>query len=124
MASKSKTFWMSSVELSSFRPIKTLDPLAGGVYAFCNEAGDPVYIGQSGLIQQRIKAHAKKAWRKQATSVVWYPVAGAEDRLVLETLLILRYRPRNNRAVKIGIRADGSIYEIQFVGRAPRPKKK
>jgi excinuclease UvrABC nuclease subunit len=95
------------------------------VYAFCNEAGDPIYVGQSALLTQRLKQHTKKPWYKNVASVVAYPVAKAEDRLVLETLIILRYRPRNNRAIKIGIRADGSIYEIQFVGRrAPRPKKK
>lgn len=36
-------------------------------------------------------------------------------RLLAETAMILRERPRHNKTIKIGLRADGTIYEMGFV---------
>jgi hypothetical protein len=77
---------------------------------------DPVYVGQSGDVYQRLTAHKRtKRWFPKDACVLFYDAPKLDDRLVLETCLILRYRPRQNRAIKIGLSAEGRLFEIQFI---------
>jgi excinuclease UvrABC nuclease subunit len=86
-----------------------------GVYILEGEGGQILYVGQSGQMVSRSKAHRKKKWGGQIRSERYFACSDPEERLVIEAVLILRYRPRHNRAIKLGLRKDGSIYEIQFV---------
>lgn len=87
----------------------------------------PLYIGQSAQISARVATHRRtKKWYGQVTHVLTRRVARGEDRLLMETLLILRYRPRYNRLIRVQLRSDGSIYETAFLEKVPpkRPKRK
>jgi len=90
-----------------------------GVYTFQDEDGDYVYIGESKNVVMRLKQHAKKKWysKKHAVKVLW--VQDDEARLVAETAMILRHRPRANRAIKIGLAKDGHLFSIQFLRGKP-----
>jgi excinuclease UvrABC nuclease subunit len=104
----------------TLRRLKRLPPakcLLSGVYVILPPIGQKVkYVGQSADIFTRLATHrrTKKWWADDDRVYVLTPLC-PEDRLVAETGLILRYRPRYNRAVKIGLREDGSLYEIQFL---------
>lgn len=99
----------------------TTDPPAidcPGVYILLDEGGTPIYVGQSGAMIQRSKAHRRKKWGPQIASTRFLRCTGGiDERLVIETVCILRYRPRHNRMIKLGLRLDGSLHELQFVGR-------
>ena len=86
-----------------------------GVYALFDEGGECLYVGQSGAVSERLRAHRKKSWFPNVVSRRVLRLKGAEDRLVRETVLILAIRPRNNRAIKIGLNKIGQIHEMQFV---------
>lgn len=85
------------------------------MYILEGEGGEILYVGQSGQMVSRSKAHRKKAWGGQIRSERYFACGDPEERLVIETVLILRYRPQHNRAIKLGLRKDGSIYEMQFI---------
>jgi len=50
-----------------------------------------------------------------------YPLPALEDRLLLESLLILRYFPERNRGLLLGVRGDGmlngGLWEIRYRSR-------
>ena len=85
-----------------------------GVYIFLKN-GKPIYVGESGDIPRRFKEHKRKKWYedKLVFKVLW--CSDEQTRLVTETVMILRERPRHNRAIKIGLSKAGRIYPINFV---------
>jgi hypothetical protein len=112
------------VTLSEFTTIETLQPwAAGGVYACFDEDG-PIYIGQTGLFSQRLKQHETKKWWPRVVRVLVFPLASLDDRLTLETLMILRHRPRHNRQINIKLRKDGTLYETQWLSQGYHKKSK
>ena len=85
-----------------------------GVYLFLKK-GKPVYIGESGDIPRRFKEHKRKKWFEEGLDfkVLW--CNNSEVRLLTETIMILRERPRENRAIKIGLSKAGKLYAINFL---------
>lgn len=107
---------MFAVTRDDFVPLDSTPLFSCGVYLLVSADGNIVYIGQTGSFELRMKDHARtKKWWGDVDQVLCYPCANSDLRLTLEAALILRYRPRHNRAVKIALKADGGIYEIQFV---------
>jgi hypothetical protein len=94
-------------------------PSVSGIYAYLS-GGTPLYIGHSVDMRRRQREHARD--RKKAS---WFPAidevrilrleGGKDPRLVAECGLLLKYRPRYNRTIKIGIANDGHLYELSFV---------
>jgi excinuclease UvrABC nuclease subunit len=87
------------------------DPMpVPGLYALCDEEDEPLYIGQSNDIKRRLNEHRKQGTKKFAR-IRYYPVYQFSERLRLEAILILCTRPQYNRAVNVGIRANGTCYD-------------
>jgi hypothetical protein len=86
-----------------------------GVYAFFDKDGNCLYVGQSVSVPTRIRAHRKKPWYSKVVTRRVLRLKTDDDRLTREAVLILSNRPSNNRAIKIALRKDGGLYEIQFV---------
>jgi hypothetical protein len=86
-----------------------------GVYELLDAAERTLYIGQSANVPSRVEKHRKKKWGASITTVLWTYEPCPEQRLVSEALLILDRRPRHNRHISLGIRADGSVYEMGWM---------
>lgn len=95
-------------------PFKGL--LTPGVYVLSDAHGQVLYVGQSADVRSRLVAHrrSKKWFRDVATRRV-YLLDDETARLLTETCLIFRHRPRHNRAVKLCLCNDGSLKELQFL---------
>lgn len=107
-------------------PLDTIQLDQPGVYVALDGA-KVVYVGQSKHIKQRRGQHVAEKSKKWAQNPklrwVGRPIAGGvEARLVAETALILRYRPRANKAIKIGLKSTGTIYELSFLRGRGKPK--
>lgn len=105
-----------SLTLDDFTEFPTFDSVPmifPGVYVFSSPKL-PLYVGESGSVAQRIRAHRRKPWYKLATKLHAYKLPGVSRRLILETAMIFRLHPRHNRAIKIGISLD-RFYPLQFV---------
>jgi len=94
-------------------------PSCAGIYAYLS-GGKVLYIGHSVNMRRRLREHArdtkKKAWFPTLDEFRVLPLeGGADPRLVAETGLLLKYRPRYNKTIKIGIANDGHLYELSFV---------
>lgn len=101
---------------SFINPSTITFPFYPGLYIFRDTAGAPIYIGQSGNVPQRLKEHARRApWHKHVASVSILMEAHLSTRLCAEAVLQLRYRPRFCRAIKLGLRKDGTLHELQFL---------
>lgn len=85
-----------------------------GVYLFRTSKGCAIYVGQSGDVFQRYRQHRRKKWFAEDLEFWALEIEGQSDRLVAETVLILRERPLQNRAVKLGLRKDGSVYPLDW----------
>jgi len=85
-----------------------------GVYVFLH-GKKRVYIGESGDVPRRLKEHRRKKWfsEKLKIKVLW--CSDEQARLMAETVMILRERPRENKAIKIGLSKAGRIYPINFL---------
>ncbi len=87
-----------------------------GVYALLDVDGKPLYVGQSGDIPQRLREHRKtKRWYEKVDRVLVLLAPDLQDRLLAETVLQLKYRPRHCRAIKLGFNKDGTLTELQFL---------
>jgi excinuclease UvrABC nuclease subunit len=86
-----------------------------GVYTFSDSKGHFVYIGESKNIPSRLKQHRKKKWFSEELTVEVLWCSDNETRLVAETAMILRYRPRENKAIKIGLSKSGGLYPLNFL---------
>ena len=107
--------------LDAFDDIDTLPAFFSGVYALLDEAGDPIYVGQSKDVPGRVRTHKRtKKWKSAICSVCAVRIVDPDLRLVVETLLFLRYRPRHNRAIKLSKRIDGTLHEVQFLRFTPK----
>lgn len=100
--------------------VKRGDPLPNtflpGIYAIFDENEECLYIGQSKDIRSRLLEHARsKPWYKLGASIKIRTIADSEFRLVMETILILIYKPRNNRAIKMTKGYEGPWKECQFL---------
>lgn len=82
-----------------------------GVYALFDKAEKCLYVGQSVSIPARLRQHTKKKWFPKVSYRRTLRLEDEEDRLVREAVLVLAYRPRNNHAISLWLRKDGSIYE-------------
>lgn len=81
-----------------------------------SQSTDIPYIGHSSDIVARYKAHKGKKWFDPALELwTWY-CPDESRRLIAETLMIFRLRPRHNRAVQVGLRLDGTLFDL-FPGR-------
>lgn len=102
--------------LSRFVPLDSINfPFYPGLYACINEYGSPIYIGQSGNVPQRLKAHRRKRWWKFVNEVRVLPMTNKDQILCAEAVLQLRHRPRYCRTIKLCLCADGHLQEIQFL---------
>lgn len=85
-----------------------------GVYTLLDAAGIPVYIGQSGDFRHRTAHHrAHKPWREEIANILVCHCPDPSDRLALEGQLILKYRPKYNKALMLGLN-DGRVHEIRW----------
>lgn len=105
-----------SVTRDSFVAFNTEKPplLFPGVYMFLKK-GKAVYIGESGNIPCRLKQHRRKKWHEKDLEVRVLWCEDDETRLVVETVMILRERPRANRAIKLGLTMAGRVYALNFL---------
>jgi len=99
---------------SAFRPVADLDgdpyPEAG-IYYLTDEAGEIVYVGQSGDIRARIATHRREG-KKTFKEAYFWRCLSPSDRLAYEGILILASRARYNRSVNIGLSAEGRAYDL------------
>lgn len=89
-----------------------------GVYALLGDDARVVYIGQTGNFRQRIETHLNGPFGEEVKYALCYQVTDHSSRLVLETLMILRYFPERNRALMLGTHGDGAgaggVWEIKY----------
>lgn len=103
-----------NLSLEDFRPFPEI--AAPGVYVYLNKDGDPIYVGQSGDVVARARAHARKKWADQIVEKRFVPIADVSLRLIAETVLLLRLFPRHNRAIKLGLSwKERRVRELQFL---------
>lgn len=87
-----------------------------GVYMVYGPKGDLLYVGQSGNIRGRLRTHAReKSWWRKPSKIRAHLLADVSERLLLETLLILRYAPAHNKTIKLGLNKEGGLVELQFL---------
>jgi hypothetical protein len=106
---------LRALSLEDLDPVSEV-PRSSGIYAYLS-GGKVLYIGHSTDMRRRQREHAReKDWYPAVDEVrVLCLEGGADPRLVAETGLLLKYRPRYNRTIKIGIANDGHLYELSFV---------
>lgn len=109
---------LRALSLDDLSPVEDA-PSCAGIYAYLS-GGKALYIGHSVNMRRRQKEHArdlkKAAWWGSIDEVRILKLEGGSDsRLVAETGLLLKYRPRHNKTIKIGIANDGHLYELSFV---------
>lgn len=85
-----------------------------GVYRFRDAEDGFLYVGESGDVCRRYKEHRRKPWFKDAVRFEVCGVIDPELRLLVETMEILRFRPRHNRALKLGLDKQGRIYSLAW----------
>jgi excinuclease UvrABC nuclease subunit len=93
--------WLPEDELGDWQP---------GVYLLISSEGEVDYIGQSGNIKERLKQHRRED-KKKFERVRWIECLSQSDRLQYEGILILTTRPRYNRGVWVGLRANGTLHD-------------
>lgn len=81
-------------------------PLACGVYVLLDSTGAAVYVGETGCLRTRLRAHRRD---KTFASVRLHPVSDPSERLALETAAILLHRPPKNRSVMLNLNKDGTL---------------
>lgn len=109
---------LRALSLEDLSPVDVV-PSCAGIYAYLS-GGEALYIGHSVNMRRRQREHArdpaKAPWFDSIDEVRVFPLeGGADSRLVAETGLLLKYRPRWNRTIKVGIANDGHLYELSFV---------
>jgi hypothetical protein len=97
-------------------------PGAAGVYALIGDDFEPVYIGQSGNLPLRFVQH-KREGSKTFSFIKYYHEPDLVSRLRLESIMILLYLPKYNKALNIGF-APGKIWEIKWPGKSYTHKSK
>jgi len=93
-------------DLSDFCKAEASDGRAG-VYLLMS-GGLVVYAGQTGCLAKRLPQH--RAGAKSFDEVLFYPVSDETSRLRIETHLVVRFLPRHNHAVSLGI--DGGAGKV------------
>lgn len=73
----------------------------GAVYVYYDEAMQAIYVGQTSRhvkarLYDQTSPHQKKTWWQGWKTMRFLPLNLVEDRLVLETLLIISYLPTYN----------------------------
>ena len=81
------------------------DAGTGAVYAYFNDEGNAIYVGQTGRhvkarLYDQTSPHQQKDWWENWTHMKFIQMPDPMDRLVLEFLLILAYAPIENRKPK------------------------
>lgn len=85
-----------------------------GIYRFRGADDSFLYIGESRDVCRRYKEHHRKPWFSEVARCEVCAVIDDELRLFLETIEILRFRPRFNRAIKLGLSKHGRIYALNW----------
>lgn len=82
-----------------------------GVYLLFD--GDSlVYVGQSSDIELRLKQHRKER-KKSFNFALLYHIDSLEDRLRLETILIMALLPEANKGLNLGLH-KGRVWEVKW----------
>jgi len=115
----------SDDDFSEFSDISDLPMIYPGVYRLSDENDKVLYVGQSCDVRRRLREHKRsKSWFPSVTKVEALFSADTEDQLIIETIQIFRHRPRHNKAIKLGLKADGSIFPLNFIRSSGGRKKK
>jgi hypothetical protein len=105
-ANKARLWFKSRTQLKSREQFKTKggldDTRRGAVYVYFHSDGHALYVGQTGggvkaRIHFQTAAHEKTQWWRQWTTMRFAQLKDEIDRLVLELLLILAYKPEFNK---------------------------
>lgn len=92
-------------------------PVYEGVYIFATEDHDILYIGETNCARRRFSEHSKtKRWWKDVARAYFLEFESRSERLTVETVMILREKPRHNRTVRIGIDKKGRVYPLWLKG--------
>ena len=84
--------------------------IGGGTYVFYDKEGVPLYVGQTSSYKRRFNQHkAGRKWWKFVDRVRVWDCASESNRLMSETVLIFRLRPKYNRLIKLRIDKDGDV---------------
>lgn len=118
-------FWAKTCPKSReefFARGKLGDAGIGAVYAFLNENGEPLYVGEAGRpIKRRMhdqtSPHKRAEWWGEWRTVRLLSVPDRTDRLTLELMLVLACNPQYN--VKPGKRRLDQMYGMSL---NPPPK--
>ena len=95
-----------STKLSEFANL----PDKPGVYILKNSEGKPVYVGKASAIRQRVIAHLRprfddpigQSLKEQTSSADYVVTQSPIEALILENVLIKKYKPRYNIRLKDG----------------------
>lgn len=103
------------VSESSRRPLveAPLFPI-GAVYGLWSDAGELIYVGQSGNLAARLAQHKQDAKKAEAVTFSFVAIDGLDQRLEIETIEIVRRRPRLNQAILLRLCKNGSLAEIRY----------
>jgi len=110
-------FWSKTSEkdrAAFFARGKLGDDGTGAVYAYFDEVGNALYVGEAGRpIKRRMhdqtSPHKEKLWWETWKTVRFLQVRDRTDRLTLELLLILALKPEFNS--KPGARTFATMFE-------------
>lgn len=100
-------------DILDFQDEEHLEPATSGLYLLYAGA-ELVYVGQSSNIGVRIVEHQRSD--KAFNTFRFYPMPDLSSRLRAEGILILKYLPKYNRALNLGM-SEGRVWEIRW--RAP-----
>lgn len=78
-------------------PVAGLPSREWGVYVLVDRAGDPLYVGMTGVPKKRIARH-RREFGEHIDRVDWRPTDDRRSALDLETELIAELQPRMNVA--------------------------
>lgn len=96
-------------------------PRKPGIYVFRDAAGDPLYIGKSVDIRNRVMSHLRTpqeaALLMQSTRVDFQRTAGEIGALLLESTLIKTFQPQHNALLKT-VRETYSLVRVPQGGLA------
>ena len=85
----------------------------GGVYGLWSDAGELLYVGQTASVAGRLVQHRKDPKKSEAVTFCFVAIDKLLERLVTETVEIVRWRPRLNKAVLLRV-SSGGLSEIRW----------
>ena len=79
------------------------------MYVYKDKDGVALYVGMTNCFKRRHAQHQSKKWAKDIASYEVWPCANESNRLIAETVMIFRLRPRFNRLIKLRLDKDGDV---------------